>query len=98
NRREHDWPEAFDRVVVVDDVPNLDQIGFLFGQFPHELSCLIRRVDFDDWRIAKIKFFARDTRDQWAGHRHAWRSGRLIRSFADLEIPKWSANIDDTCD
>ena len=46
NRRAHDWPEAFDRVVFVDDVPNLDQIGFLFGQFPHELACLIRACRF----------------------------------------------------
>ena len=58
NRGAHDWPETFDRMVLVDDVPNLDQVGFLFGQFTHELPRLIRRVDFDDRRIAKIEFFA----------------------------------------
>jgi hypothetical protein len=60
NRRADDWPETFDRMILIDDVPNFDQIGFLFCQSPHELSCLIRRIDFDDRRIAEVEFFARD--------------------------------------
>ena len=74
----------------------LTQSGCCSAQFSHELSCLIGRVDFDDRRIAEIEFFARDTRDQRPGHRHARRFRRLIRGFADVEIPKWSANIDYT--
>ena len=47
----HDWPETFNRVLLVDDVPNLHKIGFLFSQFAYESARLIRRVYFDDWGI-----------------------------------------------
>ncbi len=94
NCRAHDRPEAFDRMILIDDVPNLHQIGFLLGEFAHEFSRLIGRVDLDDRRIAEIEFLARDTRDQWAGHRDARRFRRCVCSFPHFEIPKWSADID----
>ena len=53
-------PESIDRMIFVDDVPDLHQIRFLFRQFAHELTRLIRCVDLHNWRIAKIEFFARD--------------------------------------
>src|SRR5262249_43131712 len=96
NRSPHDWSEAFDRMIFVDNVPNLHQIRFLFGQFSNELPCLIRRIDFDNRWIAEIEFLARNAGDQWTGDRHSRRLGGLIRGFADLEIPKWSANINNT--
>jgi hypothetical protein len=61
DRRPDDRPKGVDRMILVDDVPDLHQIRFLFRQFTHELACLVRRVDLNDWRIAEIEFLARDT-------------------------------------
>src|SRR5439155_15376110 len=94
----HDWPETFNRVLLVDDVPNLHKIGFLFSEFAYESARLIRRVYFDDWGITLIEFFTRDARDQGPGHGHPWRFGSCIRSFANFEIPKWPVNVVHACD
>ena len=61
NRCAHNWTEAFDRMILIDDVPDLNQVRFLFGQFAHELARLIGSVDLYDRRIAEIEFFARYT-------------------------------------
>ena len=58
NRRTDDRPKRIDRIVLIDDVPNLHQVWILFRQFAHEFARLIRRIDFHDRRIAKIKFLA----------------------------------------
>ena len=52
NGRANNWAKGIDRMVFVDNVPNLHQIGFLFGKFAHELARLIGSVDLHDRRIA----------------------------------------------
>ena len=81
-------------MILIDNVPDLDEVGLLLGQFAHELACLFRGVDLDDRRIAEIKFFARYARDEWTGDRHSRRFRSRVGSFAHLEIPKRSADID----
>ena len=58
DRRAHDWPETLDRMILVDDVPDLHRIRLLLGQFANELARLIGGVDFHDRRIAEIEFLA----------------------------------------
>ena len=55
--------ERIDRMILVDDVPNLHQIWFLFREFANEFARLIGRIDLHDRRIAEIEFLARDTGD-----------------------------------
>ncbi len=61
DRRADNWTEAVDRMIFIDDVPNLDEIGILRGELAHELAGLIRRVDLDDGRITEIELRSRDT-------------------------------------
>ena len=58
-----DRPERINRMILVDDVPDFNQVRFLRGQFTHELARLIGSIDLHNRRIAKVKFFARDTGD-----------------------------------
>ena len=60
NRGANGRPETVDRMILVDDVPDLHQIGFLLGEFAHELARLLGTVDLHDRRIAKIEFLAGD--------------------------------------
>jgi len=39
-------------MILIDDVPNLHQVRFLFREFANELACLLWRIDFHDRRIA----------------------------------------------
>jgi len=55
--------KRIDRMILVDDLPDLHEVGFLLGQFAHELARLIRAVDLDDRRITQIELLARDAGD-----------------------------------
>ena len=54
-------PERINRMILVDDVPDFNQVWLLRGQFTHELARLIGGIDLHDRRIAKIEFLAGDT-------------------------------------
>ena len=93
--RVNNGPEFLDRVLGVDDVPDLDVIRCLFRQFLHELDALLRRLDFDDGRIAvELELRPRNTGDERAGHGDA---GRFLDGVGELphrEVPHRSADID----
>ena len=61
DRRPHDRPEAVDRMIFVDDVPNLHEIGILRGEFAHEFARLLRVVDLNYGRVAQIELRPRYT-------------------------------------
>ena len=92
--RAHDRAEAVDRMIFVDDVPNLDQVGILRREFADELPRLFGRVDLHNRWIAEIELRTRHARDQWSGHGHARCFGRRVRDLAHFEIPKRPADID----
>ena len=94
NRRANDRPKAIDRMVFIDDVPDLHQVRFLLGQFADELARLIGSFELHYRRIAKIEFLARNARDQRAGDSNARCVRGRIRCLPDLEIPHWPADID----
>jgi len=54
-------PKRINRMILVDDVPDFNQVRLLGDEFTHELARLIGSIDLHNRRIAKIKFFARDT-------------------------------------
>ncbi|PYK99516.1 MAG: hypothetical protein DME32_12635 [Verrucomicrobia bacterium] len=56
NRSANDRPKRVDRMTLINDVPDFNEIWILRGQFAHELARLIGRIDFDDRRIAQIEF------------------------------------------
>ena len=56
NRSANDRPKRVDRMILIDDVPDFNEIWILRGQFAHELACLIGSIDFNDRRITQIKF------------------------------------------
>ncbi len=60
NRGADDRPERINRVILVDDVPDFNQVRVLRGEFAHELARLIGSIDLHNRRIAKIEFLARD--------------------------------------
>src|SRR4029077_19257823 len=94
DRRADNRTEAVNRMILVDDVPNLHEIGILGGELAHELEGLIRRVDLDYGRIAEIELRSRDAGDQRAGDGDARRFCGCVCNLANLEIPKWPPNID----
>ena len=55
NRRTHDRPKRIDRMILINDVPDLQQIRILLRELAYELARLIRIVDLNNWRIAQIE-------------------------------------------
>src|SRR5438067_13932675 len=49
NCRANDRPEAIDRMIFVDNVPDLDQVRFVRGEFTDKFARLIRCIDFYNW-------------------------------------------------
>ena len=56
DRSANDRPKRVDRMILIDDVPDFNEIWILRGQFAHELARLLGSIDFDDRRIAQIEF------------------------------------------
>ena len=56
NRSANDRPKRVDRMTLINDVPDFNEIWILRGQFAHELARLLGSIDFDDGRITQIKF------------------------------------------
>lgn len=79
-----------------NDVPDFDIIRMLRGQFGNELTAFLRRLDFDDRRIAKVQLRTGDAGNKRAGYGYARRSGGGTGLFSHLEIPERAADIDDT--
>ena len=48
--------EALNRMIFVHDVPDFDDVRFLFGKLAHELPCLLGSIDLHNRRIAEIEF------------------------------------------
>src|SRR5207249_2835711 len=90
-----DRPETVERMIFIDDVPNLHEIGILRGEFAHEVARLIGRIDFYDRRIAKIELWSRDAGDERTGDSDARRFCGGVRDLAHFEVPKRTAHIDD---
>src|SRR5256885_1752168 len=90
DRRVHDRPERFDRMILIDNVPNLHQIGLLLCKFAHELARLLGRIDPDDGRIAEIELLAGYTRDERSGDRNS-RRFRLRSFYSAIYIKSESA-------
>ena len=63
NRRTRNGPKRIDRMIFVHDVPDFHQIGLLLDEFANELPRLLGSLDLHNWRIAEIKFLARNTGD-----------------------------------
>ena len=57
--RADDRTKAIDRMILINDIPNLHEIGILRGELAHEFAGLIRSVDLDDGRIAQIELWTR---------------------------------------
>src|SRR4051812_33016157 len=91
----HDRAEFLDRTVGADYVPDLDVIRILRGKLAHKFAALLGRVDLHDRRIAEIELRTRDAGDERTGYRDAWRFRGRVRNLPHLEIPHWSADIDD---
>ena len=63
NRRADNRPKAVNRMIFVDNVPDLDQIRFSAREFPDEIARLLRSIDLHNRRIAEIEFLPRHARD-----------------------------------
>ena len=94
----NDRAETFDRMILSDDVPNLDVVGFLRSQFADQFSALFWRVDLDDRRIAEIELRTRNARDERPGDRDARSFRGRVGDLTRLEIPHRTADVDDAGD
>src|SRR5262249_51497349 len=94
NCRARDRAEFLDRLILIDDVPDLYQIRFLRRELADELARLIRGFDLHYWWIAEIEFFARYTGNQRPRDCDSWSSRGPVRFHAHLEIPHRPSDID----
>ena len=69
----NDGSEFLDRVLGVDDVPDLDVVGIFRGELAHQLAALLGRVDLDDGRITEIELRSRDAGNKRTGDSDARR-------------------------
>ena len=70
NGRANDRPKRVDRMILIDDVPDFNEIWILRRQFADELPRLIGSIDFDDRRITQVELLAGHTGNQRSGYGH----------------------------
>ena len=89
----HDRPEFLERMLGINDEPDLYVVRRFRCQSPHHGACILRRVHLHDGRIPEIELRTRDTRNEGTGDGNPGRFRRRIRDLPHLEIPHRSPDI-----